>query len=286
MRITCMVALLAAGVVGLVAGPPLAAQQVPGPEPTIVAEPVAEPDTVAAPEGVPGATGDWVLVGTIVPGGNAAAVVLTVSDGMEVVYTETVGIEDDGSFGTLLWLAPADFPTGTATVEYSVVDFFGDELSYSAYALDTAEAFTEFADPPKKDGDPAPQPHRIGREPRNKTEHKQDGFGRTGHMWPSHGKFVPDDEIKRRAAEKKHQIGRWPDSKKALDTIKDKWPKLKVGPNEIDIAPGDGEVALPDGTIKKDGVTKAIVIILPDGSIKTAYPYDPKLPRGRNDGSD
>lgn len=40
---------------------------------------------------------------------------------------------------------------------------------------------------------------------------------------------------------------------------------------------------MPYGTVIEERVTKAVVVVNPDGSFKTAYPFIPKYPRSDPD---
>lgn len=275
MRKIYLATLVAASVLVAMSAQPTAAQN-PDEQPAVETVAVM-PDTVVEPEGVPGSVGDWALVGTVAPGGDAVAVVVTVWDGSTAIASETVGIESDGSFGFQPVLDPADFWSGFAGITYSVMDAFATELSNASYMIDTTEAcFDDDPPAPVK----APQPCPLGRAPKNKTEKKLKNFGKTGHTWERHGPDVPDADLVQRAADKNHQIGRWTDYEKALKAIKDAWPTMNVGENVIDIPAGVGEIFLPGGTKTSTGVTKGVVVVNPDGSLLTAYPIDPTKARG------
>jgi hypothetical protein len=142
--------------------------------------------------------------------------------------------------------------------------------------------------PIPKDGDPAP-----GSGPGDKPSNALINSSRPktwGHTFSVHGSQIKAEVFENIARPDPNHLpkplpgqakGQWTSNDDAAAHINKIWKSLKVGYNQIDIDPKLGNVYRPSGKGNEVEVVpsdRAVVIVNPDGSVKTAYPLDPKDP--------
>lgn len=99
-----------------------------------------------------------------------------------------------------------------------------------------------------------------------------------GHTFSEHGQKQTAQQLIDRANgfENPHQVGQWLDNQQAADFLAD---AAKKGEGAFDVKlPSDikARVFLPDGTEVTPDMAK--IVLKPDGSIRTAYPYSSLYP--------
>ena len=99
-----------------------------------------------------------------------------------------------------------------------------------------------------------------------------------GHTFSQHGKKFSTQQLLDRARgfENPHQVGQWLDEQQAADFLADV-VKNQEGVLDVELpAEIKARSILPDGSeVIPD---RAIIVIKPDGSIRTAYPYNSLYP--------
>lgn len=92
-----------------------------------------------------------------------------------------------------------------------------------------------------------------------------------GHTFTEHGQKQTPTQLKDRARSLDHQVGQWTDDQKAADFLTSVAQRGQ-GVHDVPLPENvPGRSFLPDGT--EVSADMARVIVKPDGSIRTAYPY-------------
>ena len=97
-----------------------------------------------------------------------------------------------------------------------------------------------------------------------------------GHTFLSHGPKVKRQRLRDRARGTGSQIGQWSNEADAAGLIRDVAMEHGPGVHDVELGEVEGTVVLPDGT--EVPADKARVIVKPDGSIRTAFPFSSEHP--------
>ncbi len=98
-----------------------------------------------------------------------------------------------------------------------------------------------------------------------------------GHTFDEHGQKLTEKQLHDRARAKGHQIGQYQDDQKAANFIAEVAKSRGPGVHTVDLPPNmpvrsvlpNGDKVVPD---------KAIVVVKPDGSVRTSYPFSSAHP--------
>jgi hypothetical protein len=97
-----------------------------------------------------------------------------------------------------------------------------------------------------------------------------------GHTFEDHTQALRKEQLVDRARSKGHQIGQWTDDLAAANFLAQQAAILGPGEHEVPILPGAGRSFLKDGTELTTDMAR--IIVRPNGTIKTAFPYNSKYP--------
>lgn len=96
-----------------------------------------------------------------------------------------------------------------------------------------------------------------------------------GHTFSDHGQKVTPAQLKDRARSLGHQVGAWTNDATAATWIAG-IATQGPGAHSASIPAGLGRSYAPDG--KELKADMGLVVVKPDGAVRTAYPYDSSQP--------
>ena len=144
---------------------------------------------------------------------------------------------------------------------------------------DGAEGLGDAAKRLEKNGDETAEAVGGGIAPNNFKWGNPKSKPTYGHTFLEHGKGVKPAQLADRARAKGTQIGQYLDDQAAADLVGDVAQGMGPGVHDVPLPEGlPTRVILPDGTEATADMVR--VIVKPDGSVRTSYPFSSAHPRG------